>query len=301
MKLYIIGNGFDNGAHNLESGYNNFKEYVCVIKPLIFKILTDAEDRYNKNNAKNKSKNWCYFEKILEYINIEKIIGTVNQAKHTDEIKKNYKEVLSDLLNKRNKYKYAVEKIDELFHQWVNDLEKIIDSKKQTWLYSNPHLIGDNSKQFLNFNYTSTLEKFYKIHNVNHIHIKKDINSKSYIYGYEKPNNKKYGNRSTSNFSTINKPFEDGDLFAKNVCEIIENGVVDYENIKEIYFWGFSLSDVDKPYIEKIFKDNKDTIEKVFLCKHQFEKNDREHYYNFLKDYDLENKFESFDDELNNR
>ncbi|RIO29735.1 AbiH family protein, partial [Staphylococcus saprophyticus] len=89
----------------------------------------------------------------------------------------------------------------------------------------------------------------------------------------------------------------------KDTKNIIQNNKRFYEKlqkskIKELFFWGFSLSEVDKPYIEKIFEDNKSTITKVYLSKYQFYSRDKVKFVEFLKKYNLENKLESFNDHL---
>lgn len=90
-------------------------------------------------------------------------------------------------------------------------------------------------------------------------------------------------------------------MLAKPVDDFINEGRVNYSGITEIYFWGFSLSDVDKPYIDKILDDNKSTIKNIYLCNYQF-KNERDlkKYKDYLKSQNIDIELQLFDDSLIN-
>lgn len=292
-RLFVIGNGFDM-AHGLKTSFMDFKTYVInrikkseddeekeKVKD-VYLILNLTEISYNLfyyTQESEVSNDWNHFENILAHI------GTLNNENRfvKDDLFKDdllKLDVLQDLL--------------KIFTEWINSIE--VSSNK----YSN---IFKNDDIFLNFNYTETLEKNYKsiiqTNNINHIHTIKDGTNQFYHYGHDRDFNEvikspKLNNRMVNLFGINTK--KDVENIIKKEDQFFEE--LKSKEINEIYFWGFSLSEVDKLYIKKIIKDNTNTIEKVFLCKHQFEKNDREYYYDFLKNYNLENKLESFNDHL---
>ena len=153
--------------------------------------------------------------------------------------------------------------------------------------------MDDENSEYLNFNYTYTLEKLYNIKKVNHIHIEDKV-GRDYIFGHKKKYKKKSGF-----FKNINSIFNNAEVFAKPVNDYIKRGKVRYENIAKIYFWGFSLSEVDKPYIEQILKDNRKTIENVYLCSYQYNNNfEKSKFQRFLNDNQIDNDIKEFNDEI---
>lgn len=291
-RLFVIGNGFDI-THNLRTSFKEFKKYVenrinkskNKEKEKLHRIniiLNSAEASYNceENILKDYDSNeWNLFETILAYI------GSLNEKEKY--CKENF--FRDDMLQEN-----VLRDLQSLFTQWINSIDE--NSTKRTSLFKNDDL-------FLNFNYTKTLQKNYRFSvcnkNINHIHVLKSKCNKQYHYGHgenfikeiESPNL----NNTKVNFFGLNTKKDTENIIQNNKCfyEILQK-----RNIKEVFFWGFSLSDVDKPYIEKIFDDNKGTIKRVYLCKHQFESSDKVRFVNFLNKYNLESKLESFDDHL---
>ncbi|MCF1585811.1 bacteriophage abortive infection AbiH family protein [Tetragenococcus koreensis] len=269
-RLFIIGNGFDK-AHCLPTDYSNFKEFVCKSESGggVYTIIHNAEQKYNSYG--NSSKEWSGFEELLQCIDLasyspkefctlaeslepgidgEKFIG----KKESDQIY-----FMNSLILNR---------INKLFNAWIGT----INPKKGT---INKCLDINKNDEFLNFNYTTTLEDLYDVdkEKINYLH-RKDSNAKGYryIFGFEEYEERMFKRNLCSVFNQAIREF------IKPVNVLIQNGEVDYlNNIEEVYFWGFSLSTVDKPYIERIFNSHKETINTVKLCKYQFY-NDREKY-----------------------
>lgn len=282
-RLFVIGNGFDI-AHGLKTNYGCFKNEVKKNEPKLFEIINEAEKEYNKHNLFNTSNEWNDFEEFLRYINfvknnIDNISNPINLLNPANR---------DDILRNNNK---IIDDINKQFKNWVSKIKLEINGKSKK--------INKNN-YFLSFNYTPILQGKYNINekNINQIHLY-ESSSRPYIFGMKK---EKKDNSPSSNFKRGSNEIinESSEIFVKPVDEIISGGSVNYRNVKEIYFWGFSLSDVDKPYIEKIFEDNKNTIEKVYLCKHQFENEDKGRFVEFIEKYNLENELENFDDELTN-
>ncbi|MDW3910801.1 AbiH family protein [Staphylococcus saprophyticus] len=291
-RLFVIGNGFDM-AHNLSTSFEEFKKYIenRINKSKkkekenlfsIYAILNSAEGSYNcKTNIlkDSDSSEWNLFETILAYI------GSLNESE--EYCKEN--SFRNDMLQEN-----VLIDLQSLFTQWINSIDE--HSTRRTRLFKNDDL-------FLNFNYTKTLQKNYRFSvcnkNINHIHVLKNKCNKQYHYGHGENFIKEVESPGLDNekinFFGLNTK--------KDTKNIIQNNKRFYEKlqkskIKELFFWGFSLSEVDKPYIEKIFEDNKSTITKVYLSKYQFYSRDKVKFVEFLKKYNLENKLESFNDHL---
>lgn len=280
-RLFVIGNGFDI-KHGLKTNYKIFKNEVAKNDLKLFEIINKAEKVYNERNPYNTSNEWSNFEELLRYIDF----ADYNSNYINNPIKLRSKNNNSNILNNNNK---IIDDINKQFNKWVSKVKLKISGKSKKI---------NNDNYYLSFNYTKVLQKKYNINkkNINQIHLCKS-SSRPYIFGMKKIEEDK---SFSSNFKgSLNEIINDtSNIFEKPVDKIIDEGLVNYKNLKEIYFWGFSLSDVDKPYIEKIFDNNKNTIEKIYLCKHQFDRSDKEHFVEFLKKYNLENKLESFNDHL---
>lgn len=291
-RLFVIGNGFDI-KHDLKTSFQSFKNEVAKNDLKLFETINEAEKKYNEHNPYNTSNEWSDFEELLRYVDFAN-----NSSNYTDDLKKLLDQNNNrNILNNNNK---IIDDINKQFNKWVSNIELNINGKSKKI---------NNENCYLSFNYTRVLQKKYNINkkNINQIHISQS-SSRPYIFGMKKIEE---DNSPSSNFkSSIDDIINDASkIFEKPVDKIIDEGLVNYKNVTEIYFWGFSLSDVDKPYIEKIFEDNKNTIEKVYLCKHQFdpkvgecsESNDKKRYYKFLKEHNFEDKLEKFNDEINDK
>ncbi|WP_081330647.1 AbiH family protein [Staphylococcus saprophyticus] len=280
-RLFVIGNGFDI-KHGLKTNYKIFKNEVAKNDLKLFEIINKAEKVYKERNPYNTSNEWSNFEELLRYIDF----ADYNSNYINNPIKLRSKNNNSNILNNNNK---IIDDINKQFNKWVSKVKLKISGKSKKI---------NNDNYYLSFNYTKVLQKKYNINkkNINQIHLCKS-SSRPFIFGMKKIEEDK---SFSSNFKgSLNEIINDtSNIFEKPVDKIIDEGLVNYKNLKEIYFWGFSLSDVDKPYIEKIFDNNKNTIEKIYLCKHQFDRSDKEHFVEFLKKYNLENKLESFNDHL---
>lgn len=301
-RLFVIGNGFDT-AHGLQTKYSDFRSFVCKKNRKIFNIIEQAEIEYNKTKkqACDLSENWSYFEDILEYMDFSQYnkeeetefreILTYGAAKPIEKVSR-----IGDKINSKNSF--ILNGINRLFNEWINEvnIQKFLQKDLQF----------NTDDKFLNFNYTNTLEMLYEIEGVNHIHRDDKANEGyRYIFGFkgeeeahEEPTNLRahfrpaYKNIAPDIAAVKNE-------FIKPVCSIIDEGKVDYgkNEIKEIYFWGFELADVDKPYIEKIINDHIETIEKVKLCKFQYcDEKKREKYRQFIKNCGLDIELECFED-----
>ncbi|GJF55835.1 AbiH family protein [Staphylococcus argenteus] len=284
MKLYIFGNGFD-VAHGLKTSYTNFKEFVENEDEYIYGILNEAEIKYNLNKSidQQESVEWNRFEENLKFINYNSQLNELSfRNKNKEEVKENMYILKSNIDS-------IGTRINNLFQNWINNL------KIEVTRY-NEDLLKEKNAYFLNFNYTQTLEEVYNLKEVNHIHISNNSGNNKYIFGHKEEKK----NETDRRFVSPLKLYDETKIFIKPVYDLIKLGrIEEYKNITKIYFWGFSLSEVDMPYIKKILIENKTTIQSIYLCKYQYDKkDDYENYNNFLKSNGIAKEIECFDDSI---
>ena len=250
-RLIILGNGFDL-YHGLKTKYSDFKDYLQenignTNNYTINKADFVKDDKYFCGNTKdiidiiytiiNNSANaeWSDFEEALGEINYEEVLS------YYQKIGDNESETAL-IINRTMRF------IQTHFSDWI---------KQVNYLDFKPKFKFKEDDIFLTFNYSRTLEDYYHINSNRICHIHGVINrnddgeTEEYlIFGHGKEMvDSKYSNnkyiKSTFEYLKKNKNLN-RDKF-ENFLKTIKN-----RNIREIYDFGFSYSDVDKSYINEI-------------------------------------------------
>lgn len=242
--LYIIGNGFDL-HHGIASSYWNFRNYVKTKNTKLF----DTLERYF-----NPDLLWSDFEGTLADLDTEHILdeasnylvgyGSENwsEAFHHDyqyEIGERVKLITSEL--KKN------------FTEWILSLE--IPSSREDMLKL------DREAIFLNFNYTPTLSKLYKVDkkHITYIHNEAESESSELLMGHgidPEPMPKRGGEHEDPRV-TEGQEIIDGYFLEsyKPVGKIIIEKQKFFDSlsqVEEVNIYGHSMSEVDMLYFEKI-------------------------------------------------
>lgn len=143
-KLYIIGNGFD-VHHKIKSRYSDFKEYVEEQDIELYEML----ERYF-----NTDELWSDFEETLAYIDTDTItddalnlLVSYGADDWSDANHHNYQNEIEQALE------LVTTRLRTHFTNWILQLD--IPSSRQAKI--------DINATFMNFNYTDTLERAYKI------------------------------------------------------------------------------------------------------------------------------------------
>lgn len=261
-KLYVIGNGFDI-QHGLKSRYWDFKEYLDIKD----RKLVDKLEEYFGADAL-----WSDFEETLAYLDTEQIIDECMNYLQSYGVKN-----WSDAYH--YDYQYEVQKridlitetLKQQFTEWILQLRLPNNANENM-------VVVDKSATFINFNYTDTLERLYKVtpDRILYIHNKAVDTNSTLILGHSRnPQNTKtldelYNNEDTDvRVAEGNRILDDYFVETYKSTEIIIKENANFfdrlKDVETIYVLGHSLSVVDRPYFEEIVKriDKDKTIWKV--------------------------------------
>ncbi len=252
--LYIVANGFDQ-HHSIPSGYDDLRIWLKKTNPFLYDEVSGAFGNLDYEK-------WSDFEESLTSFEALEFVEEI--------LRDNYPNPASDDFRDRDWHAaeiMAEGELEDLFKRirkafvfWALNLEKG-DAKKKIRL---------NTKDafFLTFNYTSTLETLYQIpsEQILHIHghaqtpedwdalvlghgkdyedVKKDLNI-NVEYGEYSFVEDNVSNTTVSIVANQRKPVEE-------IIALHETQFERFKDVNEVNVFGFSWSDIDLPYIEKI-------------------------------------------------
>lgn len=148
---------------------------------------------------------------------------------------------------------------------------------------------------FLTFNYTKTPEAIYNANNVCHIHGIQD-EDQSILFGHN--NRFDYFKENPQEFLGSEENLQNAhDMLRKNTKMALKNNAAFFNKIDEdvecIYSYGFSFSDIDMVYIERICQNLKKSKPIWYLNKHD-DINRRLRYINNIKKYGFCGSFDTY-------
>lgn len=250
-KLYIIGNGFDI-QHGLKSGYWDFKKYLNNTDKKLVKKL----EEYFGSDAL-----WSDFEETLAYLDTEQIVDEC-----MDYLQSYSTEDWSDAYH--HDYQYEVQQrinlitdtLKQRFTEWILQLRLPKNANENM-------VVVDKNAIFINFNYTDTLERLYKVtqDQIFYIHNKAVDTNSTLILGHSRnPQNAKthdelYNDEDTDvRVAEGNRILDDYFIETyKSTETIITENSDFFERLKDletVCVFGHSLSVVDRPYFLEIIK-----------------------------------------------
>ena len=304
MKLFLIGNGFDLD-HNMKTSYYDFRKFLKRKYSLTDKMIECVPDipySYTSPDGDESYDDAVAALSIIQILDategciwrdIETNLATLDYSPFLDDydLSSNEEEEDDDddnlfrdeyYRNEDNSKELcgALKLISDYFKDWVC---KIRVSKTPILDFKN--LIDCDKDLFLTFNYTETLEKLYKVNNICHIHGTKN-NEIYFGHGSDYLDvddiQRSWPGAETSIerlHSCLRKDTESAYCnnfnFFKNLYYLSQSNNIN------IYSYGFSFSDVDRIYLEYIFR-NIDTTNTVF----------------YLNDYDSLETRENFADKI---
>lgn len=252
MKLFIIGNGFDL-AHGIKSRYWNFGEYLQNNYHNFYDDLMAAINYYDGI--------WSDFEGNLPMCATEmESFGLQVSQERLDEL--DYDPMNDEGMGQwMNEKLVFINQLPEVLREWIQS----VNINKQKAYRSN---LFSEEDLFLSFNYTSTLEKIYTIPAERILHIHGSVAEwyEDLIMGHRSTQQIE---SATRDYNNAVSEFSDGaSAVFQCVLEFLEKTYKDtamiiekhedffnsiYENdIEEVVVIGSSLSNIDRPYFERI-------------------------------------------------
>ena len=301
-NLYVIGNGFDI-AHGLPSRYLDFKKWLQENQMDIYEKLIE----FFPDVANEDLKWWSDFENNLDTLSAHEAIFR-NASEY-------YPDFGSDEFRDRDYHRAEYEteqeirnlyyEIQKSFELWVKQLGKPIKKYK---------LKLPTNTFFLTFNYTDTLQDYYKISsdNILYIHGRESIGD-SLIFGhsgnpyhitegteleYPEPPNKldpedyeQWIEQNSDDYFVISARqaaqhaiYE----FKKPTEELISKYRIFFgrcSNLESITFLGLSFSSVDIPYLDAIF--NHIDLKNIKITAYYFSGQDFKSITSFMNRYNI--------------
>lgn len=269
-NLYVIGNGFDL-YHHIKSKYSDFHKWLSDNE---IDLLFQIEEILNVS----KEDWWYQFEKNLGNIDLYEFISRITFENRPNygsddfvesDIYKGHEHAEKELLNLFNDIKISL-------YNWAKTLEKGNPEKRMS-------LAKDNSF-FINFNYTKTLEDLYGINHeqILHIHGCIDEDNNNLVLGHNKTEQKLFNKMEKSKIKEpiglTEEQYEEwqDDHSEDFLFDIVQEGVINsvlkikkpvdsiikanhslFESlsyVEKIFIYGFSFSDIDTPYIDRIIE-----------------------------------------------
>lgn len=263
MNLFIIGNGFDI-YHNLPTKYSDFRDYLINKYPGADEYDEGVPDLSIEDDI-DCIKSVGYISKIIDGCGGEDWSDLESYLSNDifDMICDDFEPITLDT---DDKDLFRIAEGHEYLSQIIKNVFPQIKDLFCDWIYNSLGVLNysevENDKKitrvllegnrFLSFNYTLTLEKVYGKHNVCHIH-GSVLGSKENIYfGHGDDND------APENLCSIGADYNFNELkrnLLKNTDRALEKQYDFFNslnNVESIHSFGFSLSDVDMIYIEKI-------------------------------------------------
>lgn len=261
--LYVIGNGFDR-HHDINCSYIDFRDWVVAHNS---SFLFHMDEIYGWCD----SYWWADFENKLGEINVMEYAQQVAYENTVDLSSDHCDSMWNDAqIEVENQMTELYGNLQSLFEEWVAQLNEPNPDKR---VYIDAH-----DATFMTFNYTRTLEQLYGINpsKVMHIHGVAGIGEKLVVgHGmtyealrakYPTPNDLyhagKLDKETAASFDIHDElaweeAFNQVASMQKPVEEIMENNESFFESLKgmeKVCVYGFSFSEVDQPYLERIVK-----------------------------------------------
>lgn len=241
--LYIIGNGFDL-HHRMKSSLREFKAFVKSRDRTVFEDMEKYVPSKDDWSNLEVSLGCVDYQSIVDYgLNYLESYGAENwsDSYHHSmqfEVDKVCGNLSSELIS--------------LLEEWISEIE----------IPSKPLLKLDRAASFFSFNYTSVLEKTYKVPENQIIHPHGHIAeaSSSLVLGHSwTPERKLFSNadensdhRIEESFQRIDQYFTDSFKPAEKIIEQYSSYFALLKDVEEVYVLGHALHEVDEPYLAKI-------------------------------------------------
>lgn len=256
-RLFVIGNGFDL-HHGLKTEMNDFRDYLRINYPQQYYAFVSFLEKYYTDA---KAQDWNELETMLSYSSdIEPMLDDAIDSSETDMGRASYwHDIQYNAERLRNDFLAVINGLDS----WINS----IDISKYSPKCNIDFTLDDF---FLNFNYTSSLQKLYGIEEkkILHIHGNADtIKILGHNESYEvfpllnkniSPEAIEYGLEEDWRIEEAKEVLNQiPEMFYKDSLSIIGHNKHFFENLSnydQVVFMGWSLGKQDQIYMDEIME-----------------------------------------------
>ena len=273
--LYIIGNGFDQ-HHQMKCGYLSFKTWL---EKNDSSLLLDIEEYYGDVDDDW----WSNFEASLsELSDVDSYVQNIVQDNYPNFGSDDFRDAdwYDAEVAVENDLKELANRIKTTFHKWIKSLPKPNPKCKV--------ILQTSDSFFISFNYTDTLESLYGIPEMNILYIHGKANrDRELILGHGKTLDEirkdiipeeptipeglsdeeyaEYELELSENYDFVtDRAYESAAAqivsLKKNVELICQNNselFLTFKDVSFVHIYGSSFSDIDLPYLERIFSNIK--------------------------------------------
>lgn len=150
-QFWIIGNGFDLN-HGLETKYSDFKQYLLEYDSTFIDMLESG------------SIFWSSFEESLAYLDFDDLL---TPYRDDYEVYDNVGISSHNMIETLSSVREVLSRLNNNLFDWINTISYDEVKRNEDFVR-----VLSNNSHFLNFNYTSTLERVYAINpdRICHIH-----------------------------------------------------------------------------------------------------------------------------------
>jgi hypothetical protein len=275
-NLYIIGNGFDL-YHKLDTKYQSFAKYLAEKDSEVYELFLTyygLPDISEDPVTDEEYAAWATFELALADLDYEQVLED-----HSDSAANPGAEDFRD----RDWHTYQVEMemiIEKLTKELIADFNNFILNVKYPSNIDDKKISIVPQSLFLNFNYTETIEKYYKISDkdICYIHNKAIKTDSKIILGHgtdpsnfvekepEPPENLSeeeleqwndsmadqyeysYSSAKSEILSYYTKAFKNTEIIISQNADFFNK----LSTVEKVYVLGHSISEVDIKYFEKV-------------------------------------------------
>ncbi|WP_074554515.1 bacteriophage abortive infection AbiH family protein [Bacillus cereus] len=265
-KLFILGNGFDI-QHKLPTKYQHFHQYLLEIYPEARKLRptfgvsihetpnggidvdnNEAVAFIREAISQVEGDDWCNVESTLAHLPFEEYLSDLEDCFDLDDDKELYRNVYRNEDTSDAFYRVMLK-----FHKFLVDWVKSIDISDTIPNEKFKALIDNEDDYFLTFNYTCVLEDIYDVYedNICHIHGAEYSCDSEILFGHGNVRDEYESSHigATESLEKIHRLLKKDTNSALYSAELFFN---ELSSVQEIYSMGFSFSEVDLIYIERI-------------------------------------------------
>lgn len=257
--LYIIGNGFDL-FHKVKTKFIHFYSWLNLKDEKHERFATEMENLFLSYSI-NGNLLWRDFEKALGDLDINYVQEQYSGEEENKAFDEKYQKRAAQIMHKTTRM------IPSYLREWIAET----DMTKVT-----PKLPLPKESLYLSFNYTLLLENVYNIPKDRIVHIHHCYtDQEDLVTGHNKSFPTWPDHQNINVEKALQNISSEANSLKKPVKEIIKQNSVFFNSLSKvsnIIVFGHSLSPIDGPYFEQVFRNVQDDAYWYFVCRNEDDK-----------------------------